>query len=235
MRCGKLDDSELSAFFTPKAGRRACLLYLCGRLSKPEKLAERVSFEKNKIVCEKTDSSIVFLVRGYKQKRFLDILREEAMSERKEKRLQAAIQAYTPLLLYIAYSYLKNRMEAEDAVQEVFLTYYQKAPPFQTTEHEKAWLLKVTANRCKNMLKSSWFRRVLLGEEIWASQEEPDSEVMDAILRLPIKYREVICLHYVEGYSIQETAKLLHRTPTAVGTQLQRARKKLKMDLEGSL
>lgn len=150
----------------------------------------------------------------------------------REEKLKAAMESYTPLLLHVAWSYMGNTAEAEDIVHEVFLTYYQKAPLFQSPEHEKAWLLRVTANRCKNVLKSSWFKKILLGEEASPYREEPYSEVADAVLQLPAKYREVICLHYVEGYSIKEIAALLHRTPTAVGTQLERARKKLKLELE---
>lgn len=154
------------------------------------------------------------------------------MSNMREENLKAAMELYTPLLLHIAWSYIGNTAEAEDIVQEVFFTYYQKAPPFQSPEHEKAWLLRVTANRCKNVLKSSWFKKIFLGEETAACQQESYSEVADALRQLPVKYREVICLYYVEGYSIKEIAALLHRTPTAVGTQLERARKKLKLELE---
>lgn len=153
----------------------------------------------------------------------------------KDLRLKQAMNVYSKLLLHIAYSYLGNSVEAEDVVQDVFLAYYQKAPVFTNQEHEKAWLLKVTANRCKNVQKSGWFRRVITGEEIPSYQEEAHSEVMEAVLSLPVKYREVICLYYVEGYAIKEIARLLHRTPTSVGTQLQRARKKLKLELEGSV
>lgn len=154
------------------------------------------------------------------------------MINKQEERLKAAMDAYTSLLLHIAWSYTGNAAEAEDIVQEVFFTYYQKAPEFQSMEHEKAWLLRVTGNRCKNVLKSSWFKKILLGEEAVRYREESHSEVMDAVLRLPAKYREVICLYYVEGYSIKEIAALLHRSSTAVGTQLERARKKLKLELE---
>lgn len=157
------------------------------------------------------------------------------MNEPREQQLKSAIQNYTSLLLHVAYTYLQNRAEAEDVVQEVFFTYYQKAPQFRNEDHEKAWLLRVTANKCKNILKSSWFHKVLLGEELPHFEDEERPDVMDAISRLPVKYREVICLHYVEGYKINEIADLLHRTPTAVGTQLQRARKRLSIELEGQI
>lgn len=87
------------------------------------------------------------------------------MASMREERLKAAMEKYTSLLLHMAWSYTGNTAEAEDIVQEVFFTYYQKAPEFQSREHEKAWLLRVTGNRCKNVLKSGWFQRILLGEE----------------------------------------------------------------------
>lgn len=102
----------------------------------------------------------------------------------REEKLKAAMESYTPLLLHVAWSYMGNTAEAEDIVHEVFLTYYQKAPLFQSTEHEKAWLLRVTANRCKNVLKSSWFKKILLGEEAGPYWEEPYSGVADAVLQL---------------------------------------------------
>lgn len=154
------------------------------------------------------------------------------MTESKEEKLKAAMESYMSLLLHIAWSYVGNTAEAEDIVQEVFLTYYEKSPAFESKEHEKAWLMRVTGNRCKNYLKSSWFRKTLLGEEAVRCGGEPHSDVQEAILRLPVKYREVICLYYVEGYTIREIAAILRRTPTAVGTQLERARKKLRLELE---
>ena len=159
-------------------------------------------------------------------------LKEVVLFNVQEERLKAAMEAYTSLLLRIAWSYVGNTAEAEDIVQEVFFTYYQKAPEFRNAEHEKAWLLRVTGNRCKNVLKSNWFKKTLLGEEVYRYREEFYSGVMEAILQLPVKYREVICLYYVEGYSIKEIAVMLKRSVTAVGTQLERARKKLKIELE---
>ncbi len=159
-------------------------------------------------------------------------LKEVVLFNVQEERLKAAMEAYTSLLLHIAWSYVGNTAEAEDIVQEVFFTYYQKAPEFRNAEHEKAWLLRVTGNRCKNVLKSNWFKKTLLGEEVYRYREEFYSGVMEAILQLPVKYREVICLYYVEGYSIKEIAAMLKRSVTAVGTQLERARKKLKIELE---
>ena len=94
--------------------------------------------------------------------------------------------------------------------------------------------MRVTANKCKNQLKSAWMRKIIFQEEKGEAKQEFHSDVLDAVLQLPVKYREVICLYYIEGYSIKETAALLGRSQTAVGTQLQRARKLLRMELEES-
>lgn len=193
-------------------------------LFRSETTPDPLYFEKMSVGCEKKLRRIVFYKKGGPY--------SKVEKKRKEEALKHAMESYLSLLLHIAYSYMGNRAEAEDIVQEVFLAYYQKAPQFASGEHEKAWLLRTTGNKCKNVLKSGWFKRTILGEAQMQYHKEMRSEVMEAVLRLPVKYREVICLYYVEGYSIKEIAELLHRTPTAVGTQLERARKKLKMELE---
>ena len=156
------------------------------------------------------------------------------MKKRKEDRLKDAMENYKKLLLHMAYSYLGREEDAEDVVQEAFLAYYQKAPDFCDAEHEKAWLLKVTKNKCKNELKSAWVRKTVFGEEKGKTNETFHSEILEMVLSLPLNYREVICLYYIEGYSIKETAELLGRSQTAVGTQLQRARKLLRIEWEES-
>ena len=128
------------------------------------------------------------------------------------------------MLLRVAYSQLNNRTEAEDAVQEVLLKYMEKAPVFQSEEHEKAWLLRVTINHCKNHLASAWFRkRADLDEGIPALDNE-ELEVVSAVAALPAKYRAVVHLYYFEGYSTKEIAEILHSRPNTVSSRLSRAR-----------
>ena len=138
--------------------------------------------------------------------------------------IERVVNEYTTMLLRVAYSQLNNRMEAEDTVQEVLLKYMEKAPVFQSEEHEKAWLLRVTINHCKNHLASAWFRkRADLDEGIPALDNE-ELEVVSAVAALPAKYRAVVHLYYFEGYSTKEIAEILHSRPNTVSSRLSRAR-----------
>lgn len=138
--------------------------------------------------------------------------------------IERVVNEYATMLLRVAYSQLNNRAEAEDAVQEVLLKYMEKAPVFQSEEHEKAWLLRVTVNHCKNHLASAWFRkRADLDEGIPALDNE-ELEVVSAVAALPAKYRAVVHLYYFEGYSTKEIAEILHSRPNTVSSRLSRAR-----------
>lgn len=138
--------------------------------------------------------------------------------------IERVVNEYATMLLRVAYSQLNNRAEAEDIVQEVLLKYMEKAPIFQSEEHEKAWLLRVTVNHCKNHLASAWFRkRADLDEGIPALDNE-ELEVVSAVAALPAKYRAVVHLYYFEGYSTKEIAEILHSRPNTVSSRLSRAR-----------
>ena len=141
--------------------------------------------------------------------------------------MQRVVEEYSSSLLRAAYSLLKNREDSEDAVQETFLRYMEKAPVFTSREHEKAWLLRVAVNISKNHLSSAWFRkRTDLKEDIPALEQE-EKEVLESVLKLPAKYRTVIHLYYYEGYSLSEISQILRSPLSTVTTRLSRARKKL--------
>ncbi len=139
---------------------------------------------------------------------------------------------YSQSMLRVAFAILKNKHDAEDAVQEAFLKYILKDPVFKDDEHEKAWFLRVTINVSKNMLRSSQRKNVPLDENI-VFEDEMSSEVLNCVLMLPEHYRTIIHLYYYEGYSIKEIASILHLPSATVGTRLSRARKKLKNIMEG--
>ncbi|WP_028562771.1 RNA polymerase sigma factor [Paenibacillus pinihumi] len=148
--------------------------------------------------------------------------------------LQQAVINYSESLIKIAFTYLKSVADAEEVVQEVFITYLQKAPVFESSEHEKAWLIRTTINRSKNVLKTGWFRsRNPIPEHLSYLPQEDDT-VMQAVLALNKKYRLPIHLHYYEGYSIDEIAEILHAKPATVGTWLARGRQHLKEAIGGS-
>ena len=138
--------------------------------------------------------------------------------------IERVVNEYATMLLRVAYSQLNNRAEAEDTVQEVLLKYMEKAPIFQSEEHEKAWLLRVTVNHCKNHLASSWFRKRADLDEGIPALDNAELEVVSAVAALPAKYRAVVHLYYFEGYSTKEIAEILHSRPNTVSSRLSRAR-----------
>jgi len=141
---------------------------------------------------------------------------------------------YGKTIYKIAFVYLKNNADVEDALQEVFLKLLLKAPKFNSVEHEKAWLIRVTINTCKNMLKSHGRRQNIATmdelEQV-GTPERKNDEVLTEILNLPDKYKAVIHLYYYEGYSVLQIAQILKTTQSAVKMRLKRGRDILKLEL----
>lgn len=132
-----------------------------------------------------------------------------------------------------AFLYFRNKADAEDVVQSVFLKQMEKARIFPDIKQERAWFITVTRNYCKDILKSYWRKKVTL-EEVpeLPVQENEDSELLQLILQLPMKYREVLYLFYYEEYSIREIAVIVKARESTVGSRLAAAREKLKMIIE---
>nr|WP_170312259.1 sigma-70 family RNA polymerase sigma factor [Paenibacillus sacheonensis] len=143
------------------------------------------------------------------------------------------MELYSQSMIKIAFAYLKNTADAEEVTQEVFLAYLQKRPVFENSEHEKAWLIRTTINKSKNMLKTGWFKSRNPVPEDLSYLPREESEVLQAVLALDKKYRIPIHLHYYEGYSIQEIAEILQAKPATVGTWLARGRFLLKEQIGG--
>ena len=142
--------------------------------------------------------------------------------------IERVVNEYATMLLRVAYSQLNNRTEAEDAVQEVLLKYMEKAPVFQSEEHEKAWLLRVAANHCRDVYRRRTRHPQTSLEELDLAAPGTESrELLDALMTLPEKFRAVLVLHYVEGYRVEEVAKIIGRTPSAVKMRLQKGRRLL--------
>jgi RNA polymerase sigma-70 factor, ECF subfamily len=148
-----------------------------------------------------------------------------------ENYIQYIIEKHSDTILRTSYSYMKNLSESEDITQEVFIKLLEKKPSFESAEQEKAWLIRVTINLCKDKLKSSWFRKTapLEGDFVEATKE--DNEIISSVLELPLKYRSVVLLFYYEDYSISQIANILNLGESTVGSQLSRARKLLKTKL----
>ncbi|REE78699.1 RNA polymerase sigma-70 factor (ECF subfamily) [Paenibacillus taihuensis] len=147
--------------------------------------------------------------------------------------VRRALDKYSQSMIKVAFAYLKNTADAEEVAQDVFLAYLQKRPVFQSSEHEKAWLIRTTINKSKNMLKTGWFRSRNPVPEDLSYLPREESEVLQAVLSLDKKYRIPIHLHYYEGYSIQEIAVILQAKPATVGTWLARGRQLLKEKIGG--
>ena len=131
---------------------------------------------------------------------------------------------------------MKNKADAEEAVSDTFVRLMEYRPSFECVEHEKAWLIRVTINQCKDVLKS-FFRRNAVSLDgllpVAVKQEPQDTQTLEAVLSLPQKYRNVIYLHYYEGYAATEIADIMHKPVNTVYTMLARARKLLKEKLGG--
>ncbi len=150
------------------------------------------------------------------------------------RQAEAALDTYGALVLRTAFGLLKNMQDAEDVAQEVFLSLLRSAPQFESEEHQKAWLLRATINRCRSVFRSAWRRRTVpLDESLPAPFTPEESAVLDAVGALPLKYRQVIYLHYIEGYTSAEIARLLGSRQNTVLSQLSRARALLKTALKG--
>jgi len=149
----------------------------------------------------------------------------------------AVIDKYKDIVYRAALAAVGNFADAEDIMQEVFFKYFKTHPEFETEVHEKAWFLRVTMNESKNLLRSSWYRR-RTDADLSELTVEPGigerSEVLDAVLSLPEKYRIAIYLHYYENYQISEIARITSQSESAVAQQLSRGRKKLEKKLGGS-
>lgn len=147
---------------------------------------------------------------------------------------EQALEYYGDMVLRTAFGLVKNQADAEDMAQDVFLALVQKAPAFESAEHQKAWLLRATINRCKSHFRSAWQRHSAPLDDTLAQPFTPEEEgVLDAVRALPMKYRQVVYLHYIEGYSTGEIARLLGLNQNTVLSQLSRARAQLKNALKG--
>ena len=147
--------------------------------------------------------------------------------------LEEVMGRYQTMVFRLAYSYTRSRSDAQDLCQEVFLRYFCSRPPFASEEHRRAWLLRVTVNRCKTHLTSWWVRRTVpLDDRI--PMPEPEPLVLDEALRqLAEKDRLVIHLFYYEECATREIARMMRTTEGAVRTRLTRARQRLGKILEG--
>lgn len=142
-------------------------------------------------------------------------------------------QRYMDTIFRVAYSYLRSQADADDVTQDVLIQLYKTDTAFESDDHLKHWLIRVTVNRCKNIFRSPW-RKVedIADYENSLTFEAPEHrELFDAVMALDKRYRLPVLLYYYEGYSQKEIAGLLSLPEETVRTRLFRARGKLKATL----
>lgn len=161
----------------------------------------------------------------------------------RDEAIKWIMEEYGESLKRFIFTYVKNRSQTDDIFQEVLIAIYQQLHTFQERSSFKTWLYKVTANKCKDYLRSPLHRLFIWKDQIIGGsvEETPDqllmigerkSEVIEAILGLPIKYREVLILQYYKELSIQEIGDLLKVNPSTIKTRIMRAKEKLKQKLK---
>ena len=155
------------------------------------------------------------------------------MQDQEESLLAQKFDDYGAMLFRMCMVLLGNQQDAEDAVQDTFVRYWKTRPDFQSAEHEKAWLIRVAANKSKDRLRS-WFRRSTTGmEALEGIAEYPnDLFVLEQVAALPYKDKTILYLHYVEGYRLREIGDLLGMKENAVKAAARRGREKLKLQIK---
>lgn len=145
-------------------------------------------------------------------------------------------EEYVDMIYRISLIFLKDIPDTEDAVQDIFIKLLKNKKSFHSKEHEKAWIIVVTQNHCKNLLLSPWrLKRNILDKVKEASHIEDSTErdfIWQEISNLPNKYKIVIYLYYYEGYDTNEIAKILSINSSTIRSRLSKARELLKPKLK---
>lgn len=150
----------------------------------------------------------------------------------------AFVRRYSGMILRLCFTYSLGRADAQDICQNVFLKLLQSDRRFDSEGETRAFIIRITINECKDVLKSGWRRRSVPLDELIEREvpflPEENTGVLAAVQRLPVKYREAVYLYYYEGYNAEEIAAMVGAKPAAVRQRLARAREKLRKELEDS-
>jgi len=147
--------------------------------------------------------------------------------------IERVIEQYSDMVYRIALTRTGTKENAEDIYQDVFMKYNQKAKEFDSIEHEKAWLIRVTINMTKNFNNSAWNKTTVNLDENLRFETQEENGVYEAVCKLPQNYKTIIYLMYYEGYKINEISMLMKVKEGTIKTWAYRARQLLKNDLEG--
>ncbi len=146
------------------------------------------------------------------------------------------VDTYADTILRLSLAHGLTRQDAQDICQDLFVKLLTKRKSFKDAEHEKAWVVRAAGNACKNLLRSAHRRkRVPLEDARDVTLPQGDRELLELIRSLPENARDTVSLYYLEGYSVDETARLLGISEMAVRKRLERARKQLKSELKEAL
>ena len=152
-----------------------------------------------------------------------------------DEEFSAIAEKYMDSIFRLALNYMRSRTEADDITQNVLIKLYRTEKKFQSGDHLRCWLVRVTVNTCKNLRRSPWRARTV-GLETVAERpafQPEEGGVLEEVQKLPTKYREVLVLYYYLGYDTNEIGTMLGIRPDAVRARMSRARLKLKSRLEG--
>ncbi len=155
---------------------------------------------------------------------------------RNEEEVNRAIERHADTIRRLCMIHLKNHADTEDIFQTVFLKYVLSSVSFENEEHERAWFIRVTINACKDLLKNFFHSHTVSLDEIMEQPAELSAdhrEVLEAVLSLPPKYREVVYLHYFEDYTAPQISRILGKNTNTIYTLLTRSRKMLREKLGG--
>lgn len=154
------------------------------------------------------------------------------------------VDTYADTILRVCYTYLRSTQDAEDICQDVLLKVLQRPQQFFSADHERAWIIRVAANACKDLLRSRGARATVALDDApepasapYATEAQLTAQsrsVLQSVMNLPANYRVAIYLHYYEGYSIKQIAELVGASESAVATRLSRGRAMLRPELEGA-
>lgn len=139
--------------------------------------------------------------------------------------IENVVEIYSDMLFRVCLIMLGNDADAEDAVQETFLKYIEKSPEFNDKEHEKAWLIKVAGNKCKDIIRR---RKNTVNTYVDFRNDSYEIEIdslSEILMKIPEKFRMVLTLYYIEDYKVAEIAELIGKTPSAVKMRLKKGRR----------
>ncbi|NEW06338.1 sigma-70 family RNA polymerase sigma factor [Paenibacillus sp. SYP-B3998] len=150
----------------------------------------------------------------------------------KNDNLVILVNKYADMVLRLAFTYLGNQADAQDACQDVFIKLFKHQRHFNDGEHEKAWIIRVTINTCKDIIRSPW-KKWFSSIEYLPNNHTESIDVVSFVVTLPRKYRMVIHLYYYEGYKTTEISEILNIKESTIRTQLKRAKELLKEKMLG--